>query len=472
MQFKMGYPRAQQGAVPRGSGGPHKPPSKHVEGQVDPEELTRRLLVVLAEQEAHEKRKQWRAAEQQGRHHREHQSTRHGQSQSARTDTDPRYSDHSRRRPSQANLSTSSHSCSQQQQESQSTEHHYVPKEAARQFTRTTTVEQMRSKDFIHQLSKRAHKYHQDGVREGDPASTSPADLARQLRHSQAERDRALERERQERQQQQPGPSTSSPPQQQNHTFKAELARLNTNHNRVSLTGHYGSYQPRRNSTGTADPLANPTPSHHLATTRRSMLVLNPTLPNHPETSDSTTTPTSEEPTPIQRFPAHAPEHRVDWTQSDERSKPAPSQPTQQQPQQQQHHSSSRPKLLLSPLLKRADSIFALRSKSKEKEDKGGDRGKSSPLAGGSGPGSAVTSPLATHLVNNGGMLSASTGPGTMLPSPTRLNVRGELPLLSVVASPPLAGGGGAVKDSSKSPTSATKSPSSGGKGFFGRFKR
>ncbi|KAK0674729.1 hypothetical protein QBC41DRAFT_309431 [Cercophora samala] len=462
MQFKMSYPRAQQGAVPRGFGGPSKP-SKHVEGQVDPEELTRRLLVVLAEQEAHEKRKQRRAAEQQSRHHRENHSSRHGQSQSSRAQPDPRSSDHtSRRRPSQANMSTSS----QQQEPSQSTGHHYVPKEAASQFTRTTTVEQMRSNDFIHQLSKRAHKYHQDGGREGDPVSSSnPADLARQLRHSQAERDRALDRERQQRHQP-PNPSTSSPlPQtQQPHTFKAELARLNTNHNRVSLTGHYNSCQPppRRNSTGgAADPplLADPAPAHHhhhQPTTRRSMLVLNPTLPE--VGSEDTTTPASEEQTPIQRFPAHAPEHRVDWSQSDERTNTKP-------PAQTIQPVPSRPKLLLSPLLKRADSLFALRSKSKEKEDKG--KGSSS-----AGSGSAVTSPLGGengHGNGNGGMLS--TGPGTMLPSPTRAQ-KGELPALSVVASPPPLTAGAGTGTGGKEAKSPTSAKSAGGKGFFGRFKR
>ncbi|KAK4202552.1 hypothetical protein QBC40DRAFT_321364 [Triangularia verruculosa] len=436
MQFKMSYSRAQQGAVPRGFGGPHKPSSKHVEGQVDPEDLTRRLLMVLAEQEAHEKRRQRRAAEQHSRHQREHESSRHGQS--SRTHPDPRPSDQDRRRPSQADISTSSHRSSQHP-ETQSTEHHYVPKEAARQFTRTTTVEQMRSNDFIHQLSKRAHKHHHEG---GPASSTTPADLARQLRHSQAERDRAIARERQQRQQQ-AGPSTSST-SQQNHTFKAELARLNTNHNRASLTGHYNAHHhPRRNSTGGTAPLASP-PAVHQPTTRRSMLILNPTLP---EGSDTSTPTTSDEPTPIHRFPAHAPEHRVDWSQSDER-KPLPPQPIQQP----QHHHSL-PKLLLSPLLKRADSLFTLRSKSKEKE--GVDRGNS----GEGTSASAVTSPLATHHEEN----PMSTGPGTMLPSPTRA-ARSELPPLSV----PVARG---ESNNTKSPSSA-KSPGSGGKGFFGRFKR
>ncbi|KAK0747494.1 hypothetical protein B0T21DRAFT_5681 [Apiosordaria backusii] len=468
MQFKMGYSRAQQGAVPRGLGVPHKPSSKHVEGQVDPEELTRRLLMVLAEQEAYERRKQRRAEEQ---HRREHQSSRHGQSQSSRTHADPRSSDHSRRRPSQANLSTSSNSSSQQP-ESQSTEQHYVPKEAARQFTRTTTVEQMRSNDFIHQLSKRAHRHHQDGGREGDQASaSSPADLTRQLRHSQVERDRVLERERQQRQHQQAASSSSS--SQQNHTFKAELARLNTNHNRVSLTGHYNSYQPRRNSTGGAETLTDPTLSHnHQPATRRSMLILNPTLPNHPEGSD-TTTPTSEEPTPIQRFPTHAPEHRVDWSQSDER-KPTPSQSQQQPPQPTQQHHSSRPKLLLSPLLKRADTLFALRSKSnREKEDKG-DRGKisSSATGSGSGSGSAVTSPLVTIHQEENNSNNVLSSPGTMLPSPTRLPAKLEVFPLSISSPPPAVVGGGSGGEKSKSPTSAKSPSGGGGKGFFGRFKR
>ncbi|KAK4678601.1 hypothetical protein QC764_309130 [Podospora pseudoanserina] len=456
MQFKMGYSRAQQGAVPRGFGGPSKPSSKHVEGQLDPEDLTRRLLLVLAEQEEHEKRRQ-RRAEQQSRHRREHQSSRHGQSQSSKTQADPRCSDHSRRRPSQANTSTSS-----QLPEPRSTDDHYVPKEAARQFTRTTTVEQMRSNDFIHQLSKRAHRYHKDSNREGDPiASTTPADLARQLRQSQAERDRALERERQQRQPPPSGPSTSSPSsQQQSHTFRAELARLNTNHNRVSLTGHYPSHQPRRNSTGGADPLSADTIPTQQPTTRRSMLVLNPTLPGgEGGGSEDTTTPTSEDPTPLQRFPIHAPEHRVDWSQSDERSKST---------------GTSRPRLMLSPLLKRADSLFTLRS------SKGKEKGGSSSSAG-SGSGSVVTSPTGAGAGGeNGGVLSS--GLGTMLPSPTRAVGGGELPALEELSPPPppppppppaaaaAAAAAAAGEKGAKSPTSAKSATS--GKGFFGRFKR
>ncbi|KAK4189950.1 hypothetical protein QBC35DRAFT_491559 [Podospora australis] len=386
MQFTMSYAREQRGhGAPRLGGGgggvvrqtkPSKP-----DGCFDPEDLTRRLLKVLEDQKAHAERRAWRARggcipgakTKEG----SSSSSRHPRKEEPlKSITDninaPRGSDHPQTKQKSSHARSNNHASSSTENATAKadtqTEYHHVPREAAKQFTRTTTVDKMRNNDFIQQLSRRAIK-----AQTTDPSAASPAEVARALRHGQTQRDEALK-----------SPTHTS----KQHTFEGELARLNNNHNRASLTGHGHNTGGRRNSTGSAAGTsgnaltAETGSSQSHPTNRRSMLVLN-AIPVAEEVEDIT--PEDEQMT---RHHANV-EPRVDWTQSDE------SRGVQQGPIQ---HQSS--KLLRSPLLKKADSIFALRGRSKTQAAANNNAGaaattQSSPTSAGtgsSGPTQAHTS--------------------------------------------------------------------------------
>ncbi|KAK3315049.1 hypothetical protein B0H66DRAFT_535939 [Apodospora peruviana] len=199
-------------------------------------------------------------------------------------------------------------------------EYHHVPKEAAKQFTRTTTQENMRNaniregENLVHQMSKRALKVHKENEKATVPLA--PGELNRALRNTQAQRERALDQERERE-------------NKSSHTFQGEIARiLPAGHQRH----HSNSAAARRNSTGSVDGFERSAVAEH---NRRSLIQMEPVM----DDSEEDVTPPEEE---VQKVPPH--EHRVDWSQSDESGR-------------------RQPKLLLSPLLRKADSWWALRGR-------------------------------------------------------------------------------------------------------------
>lgn len=192
--------------------------------------------------------------------------------------------------------------------------YHHVPQEAARSFTRTTTADSMRSDDLVHKLSKTVLKFHKDAPR---PPMASPT----QQQHPQSPR---------------------------KHTFEAEISRI------LPENPHYphpytkrASWHERRSSTGnTADgserTTTTATDDSHA---RRSLICMDPSM-LLPDVAEDITPPPEEEEDP----PPH--ERRVDWTQSDE---------SRHHHEHQGHH--HRHKIFhLKPLLRKADSLWALRN--------------------------------------------------------------------------------------------------------------
>lgn len=198
--------------------------------------------------------------------------------------------------------------------------YHHVPKEAAAQFARTTTAVNVREGgSLIHKMSRNALKFHLQGDRSVVDDSMSPSDQAKALRKAQERREREHERN-----------------QFQRSAILEEAAELDEvrqhqQNNRHTFAGEFGgrrrSPEPRRNST--SDVLDKEDKIHDFSAIDdleelEESDILNPMIPH---------------------------EHfRVDWTQSDE----------------------MRHRGLISPLLKRADSIWTLRGRlgSKAREDK------------------------------------------------------------------------------------------------------
>lgn len=224
-------------------------------------------------------------------------------------------------------------------------DYRHVPREAAKQFARTTTVEVMREGTQVHELSKRALQIHMEGsrnMRASAAAATdnvAPAELTRALRFNQEQREKTLDRNQFQRtrileeaaQKEHEAQHAPANP----HTFEHELAKIVPPDHSQQHKGR------RRNSTGNAGAeLLHQADDDH----RRKSLVMETLLD------------AAEDVTPPEEHPNTqyaAPEQRVDWSQSDEHIKP-------------------RQKLLLSPLLRRADSFWGMRVRLGSKTDKGG----------------------------------------------------------------------------------------------------
>ncbi|KAK0652184.1 hypothetical protein B0T16DRAFT_405634 [Cercophora newfieldiana] len=291
-------------------------------GHFDPDELTRRLHGVLAEQRAHAERK---------RRTREAVALA-AEARAATSSRSPRTTAPAPNAPLTSNPPHVHPSHSQQQHQHPSRpddlasssspgasgDYHHVPREAARQFTRTTTQELMREHAHIHEIHQRALKMHMD-VRAAHTPDTSvnPSEFARMRVPHQ--------------------------PQHQRRTGSdATAAMMMASRNRQTMMhGHNlldgtGTWR-RRNSTG-CDP----------AMVDRTVVTVEAVAADgtSPGTGSDGTTPPDE---PVQQFP---PEPRTDWTQSDEATA---------------RHNNSRPKtMLLSPLLRKADSLWGLRSRLKK----------------------------------------------------------------------------------------------------------
>ncbi|KAG7285194.1 hypothetical protein NEMBOFW57_009815 [Staphylotrichum longicolle] len=368
MHYRTDRAREHGFAAPRLGGKSFKPPAKVAEGEFDPDELTRRLYVVLAEQKARA-RKQRARGEARG----EASSKRDGQDRSsgARPRDGAKPGREGRHIPTEppADLITELRRCESGKEKTSKTSqtavsvsapdapasdaahYHHVPNQAAKQFTRTTTVENMRgNNDHVHKLSKRALQFHMEGPRAARPgggeAVVAPAELSRALQQTQTQRDRLSERNQFQRTRILEDAARLDRDQlsPRKHTFGDELSRiLPDSHAHPSTTTRHA----RRNSTGNATDLAPQASDSALA--RRSLIAPDASLlaTLDPLLEDILTPPHEE----LGRFPP-ADRARVDWSQSDE--------------------SKSRPKLLLfSPLLRKADSLWALRGRRGSKDSSG-----------------------------------------------------------------------------------------------------
>lgn len=236
------------------------------------------------------------------------------------------------RKPSKLALATTSSKTA-----AEPLQYHHVPREAARQFSRTTTVDGMRESGLVHKLSEQALKFHLDGVPsnrtvDGDP-DIAPFETTKALQRGQSRRDKVYDRNQFQRtrileeaaevdEERERGAEL-----QQRHTFQGERSRVKSD---------LPQLDPRRNSTG--DVFRKP----------EDRLGASALVEPAGDVVDDLI-PTDE---PERTLP---PEPRVDWTQSDE--------------------VAHRHKPLLSPLLRKADSIWALRGRlgskgsSQEKSD-------------------------------------------------------------------------------------------------------
>ncbi len=345
MHYNMGYPREQALARPPGQMNPKGRSATH--GQLDPDELSRRLYIVLAEQKAHSERK--RRARGDGANTKAFSNGSGEKRPPKENSKAPPFASGAKiaaeSKPVEASTSLATglhHSKSSKLNARGSTliagrtdvpsngadepaEYRHVPKEAAKQFARTTTVDSMQSSGLVHKFSKQALKLHLNGVKANrNPAGESKSSSAGK-QHGTSQRreqsgkenviDRMLEvaneidderrREAEEK-------------QRHRHTFEGELSRLRER-------AHETHNAERRNSTGDLLDKTDGNANRRSLNPEQLMDIMEDMTP--PGEPDAT----------------QAHEHRVDWTQSDE--------------------TRHRPRLLLSPLLRKADSIWTLRGR-------------------------------------------------------------------------------------------------------------
>ncbi|AEO71444.1 uncharacterized protein THITE_2123799 [Thermothielavioides terrestris NRRL 8126] len=394
MQYRTNHGREQVSAAARQGGRQRKAPAKVPQGHFDPDELTRRLYMVLAEQKAQAERKQ--RAQRRGsapsstgtRHREDAKPDREGRQQLAepRADliTEWKRSEPTKRKPPHAALAVPASDASG----SQPTQYHHVPSQAAKQFTATATADNMRDSSLVHKLSKHALKFHLEGPRAARPAAggsggggggeetaLAPAELTRALRQSQAQHNKLLGRNQFQRTRtlEQAARLEHAQHQQQlqsprEHTFEAELSRLLPDGHKPASWWH-----TRRNSTGnTIDPAAtfsSSDTSRSQAHLRRSLIALDPLKDVTFEDVVAATSPSAtaapllagdgrEHEPELPRFPP--PERaRADWTQSDDTGRSSGGGSGGGY-----HQQRGGPKLLLqlTPLLRKADSLWALRT--------------------------------------------------------------------------------------------------------------
>lgn len=382
MQYKMSYAREPVPAAPRPAGRTSKAPARTAEGHFDPDELTRRLYAVLAEQQKYAERKRRARGEppeprdcagadpgattRQRNHARPGRDGRRQQPAETAADliTQLRRCHSAKPKPSHAAAGALPGSDAPHRPD----EYHHVPREAAKQFARTTTQENMRrSPDLVHKLSRRALKFHMDrgrtGARpgtDGEKTALSPAELSRALRRTQSQRDRVLDRNQFQRTRILEE-AAQLDQQQQHHQY---------HHTKSTHNAHAAG---RRNSTGTLtamhDPLDQRTEDHHGNnnnhhhpngnSNRRSFMLMEPLV----DVADEHAAAGEGEQQQQEQAAGCAPHaRRVDWTQSDEPPTTAPPQPPL--PSSSSRPTTTRPtRLLLSPLLRKADSLWMLRGR-------------------------------------------------------------------------------------------------------------
>lgn len=389
-QLKMGFSREQ--TFVRTQAKPLRPKPRQHQGHFDPEELTRRLYIVLADQKARAERKRARAedlaklkeprswnvrhlgrdaAERGSKEAAREKATRDaGTSQSSlQTSSRPAASTPSgelktqkpaklsvpltQRKESRAVLAKDTPECAP---EPAAGTYHHVPQEAAKQFERTTTVGTMRDTNggistLAHKLSKQAVKlrlaagaFAQPPLLRAPVIEESPTNTVERLVKDRERVDQWRSNIPEE-----PAPAAAEEeqeeeyhvaPQYQQHSFRAELARLRP--------AQPADQQQRRNSTGDI-------PGKGPEDNRLSMvLVEQPSLAHVQEEAALPDNPAD---------PPSADERRADWTQSDEQATAAAGGVASAEESSTAHAPAQRHKPLLSPLLRKADSIWSLRGR-------------------------------------------------------------------------------------------------------------
>lgn len=405
-QLKMSYTREQN--FVRTQAKPLKPKPRQQQGHFDPEELTRRLYLVLADQKAHTQSRRARAEEARLKGPRSWTGRRQsndaaggGSKEAATRETSAAHSSKQTSLKPTGSVSSgelgrkkSSKPGAAERNESpraaqprdahapkaaapepaaHASGYHHVPQEAAKQFQRTTTVDGMRdshggSSSLAHKLSKQALKLHLAAGAAAHSSSlraaatsddhTKPISPVERLlkdrervddwRSRIPEEPEAAEmsEEREERAEYQ------AAPQYQPHSFHAELARLSRPTAAAATAEHHLHLHPdqnRRNSTG--DILARAEDN------RLSMvLVERPSL-----LADVLEDPATAALEP--ELAVAVDEHRVDWTQSDETAAAEAAMTINTSAQVPTTAQQQRHKPLLSPLLRKADSIWTLRGR-------------------------------------------------------------------------------------------------------------
>lgn len=369
----MSYNREQN--FVRTQAKPLRPKPRQQQGHFDPEELTRRLYIVLADQKAHAERKRARADEAKSKDARSWISRHHNKEAAERSLREAARETGTAHPSKQSSLKPPGSASSGELKKQKASKldphgkeakpntaknavapkvtpepapagYHHVPQEAAKQFQRTTTVDGMRdnnsssSSNLAHKLSRQALKLHLAAGAAAHSSSLRPvagedkaiSPVERLLKDRERvddwrsripEEAAEVESEREE---------FHVAPQYQQHTFHAELARLRPAEH---------PDQNRRNSTG--DILARAAEDNRLSM----VLVERTRTPLLDALEEATPSPEPD--------PATADEHRVDWTQSDEQAAAAMSAAA--------NAPAQRHKPLLSPLLRKADSIWTLRGR-------------------------------------------------------------------------------------------------------------
>ncbi|TPX09940.1 uncharacterized protein E0L32_008787 [Thyridium curvatum] len=316
-------------------GKPTKPRSRHPPGTpLDPDELSRRLYLVLADQQrAHAERKLRAKIEAGDRKAREvrQNSTRQADpgaqtgalgGESRQTPLAARHANATGRlnpsvnplskRPSEvvavdvraapakrdsrsrASKGKSIPEVSASPHDGSNAPQPYVPREAAAQFARTTTAVSWRERALVPKLSRNALAFHLDGPTT-DPAlaanssAAGPAEQSRDLQRVQTHREHLVERIQ----------------RQDTHTIARDTKIDEEREQQYALQGgpwrrteDYQQHQPRRSSTGDLVDRIDRADGY----IRQSMVLLDPPVIEEDEVADPTT----------------AAEHRIDWTQSDE----------------------------------------------------------------------------------------------------------------------------------------------------------
>ncbi|KAI2473431.1 hypothetical protein F4781DRAFT_191226 [Annulohypoxylon bovei var. microspora] len=380
MQFTMGRPTGAH--QPSGSArqsatkpDPYKQnlikQHRHKSQPFDPDDLRRRLYVVIAEQEAlKEKRKRReRLAEAPSAQSKDHDTpisqpeptnlgpnessfaarvTRHkstasdqlSKESSTQPPPEPKavrsmsksIQDKLRRKsiikvePPPATATTTTDSAAQTQTQPQAPPYPYVPQEAAAQFERTATANSMRSRNLVHSLSQTALK-HQASRRASDLDDASappPQQQTRALERAHSQRDKPIE--------------FRNPFQSAQPASASDEREEGTRFRRHSVIGLTHVVRGRRKS-AIAD-IAEDEPPAGVAV----RLAAPAELPVD-EASSEETLAVAADPA------AAAHEHRVDWTQSDEAAAAAAA-------AYEKPRAASR-----IPLLKKADSLWTLKGR-------------------------------------------------------------------------------------------------------------
>ncbi|KFA47393.1 hypothetical protein S40293_05396 [Stachybotrys chartarum IBT 40293] len=323
--LSMGYPTEIRAANKR----PSKPvkvtkakanPRPQYPTPFDPDDLTRRLYAVLAEQKTQAERKRRARTDAEKRTHGEPKPRKGGLAESSQpkiNNVNKTPKAHAVPKPSSAKAAQSDHargstkgdelhrSTSKSSKENDADEpklapYHHVPQVAASQFAVTTNSDRLGELPLVHKLSRPAMKFHMEGPNASREvaelgADASPTAQVRALRRAQSQRERQYDRNHFQqthslrRVQEAEDRENGEAPQR--HTFEAQERPTWVENTNLSET--------RRQSTGTM-----------LAKTLGRVVEGQPL--NGMSHGDRL------EPWSEQELAVIADDHRVDWTQSDE----------------------------------------------------------------------------------------------------------------------------------------------------------